>query len=179
MSSSSDAYENFDETEEVLKCEQILEAIFDGKDSPTSPTRRTVPARAARVCNPRLTLNAHERMVEEVKNLRQLTSSPQKKVRGHHYYARVRCNNSQVNAELTTVPPIPKDLPENASVQRILKHKARTFLRREICERLGLKRGDKKADIRYCKCHETEVITRSFEEGGFRIKCEWNVPKNT
>ena len=86
MSSSSDAYENFDETEEVLKCEQILEAMFDGQHS---PTRRTVPARAARVCNPRLTLNAHERMVEVIKNLRQFTSSPQKKVRGHHYCARV------------------------------------------------------------------------------------------
>lgn len=51
-------------------------------------------------------------------------------------------------------------------------------MRREICERLGLKRGDERADIRYCKCHETEVITRTFFEGGYKIDCKWNVPKN-
>jgi hypothetical protein len=66
------------------------------------------------------------------------------------------CNN-RIN--LTRVPHTTKKPKENWSKDRLTTYAVDVFLRRELCDRLGLGRDCKRSDLRYCLHHPTEIKT--------------------
>ena len=85
------------------------------------------------------------------------------------------------NTKLKCVPRIPK-LPEGKLSLTVMKtyHK-KLWIRREYCDRFGLKRFNQRPDLRYCNNHEFEMVTANIKlpkeciESSFSVKI--NVPK--
>ena len=60
------------------------------------------------------------------------------------------CDNHRRNTVMRNVPSLKKKLPENASKKRQVTVAKKIAIRREILDRLGLRRNSIVKDVRYC-----------------------------
>ena len=76
--------------------------------------------------------------------------------------SKVGCTNVEGDGiQFNRIPPAPPDLPDGASQDRKLTHRAKRELHAEMMERIGRsRRGDDTKGLRICNCHPTETIHR-------------------